>query len=122
MEGVRRPPGSLLLDRRPRTFHAGSLGNRLGAAADQSSLLQRGLGGSVGGPGRLGKVNVVPLDFEGRPAEEPVVLAWMPAAALYFTDPDGNLFEFISMLPDPPRPDLGVVSWSEWRRVHSAPA
>jgi lactoylglutathione lyase len=41
------------------------------------------------------------------------VLAWMPAASIYFLDPDGNLPEFISM-PDAPRPDLGVVPWNDW--------
>ncbi len=49
------------------------------------------------------------------PAEEPVVLAWMPAASLYFRDPDGNMLELLSMLPDPPQPELGIVSWSRWR-------
>jgi lactoylglutathione lyase len=66
---------------------------------------------------RLRAANVVPLDFSQQPTSEPVVLAWMPAAALYFTDPDGNLLEFISMLPQSPRPDLGVVSWSDWLRM-----
>jgi len=35
---------------------------------------------------------------------------------VYFDDPDGHSLEFISMLDEPPRPDLGFVSWSEWRR------
>ena len=38
----------------------------------------------------------------------------MPATAVYFRDPDNNLLEFIAMLPDPPRPDLGVLPWSDW--------
>jgi len=42
------------------------------------------------------------------------VLAWMPAVSVYFHDPDGNLLELLSMLPDVPRPELGVVSWSRW--------
>ena len=42
---------------------------------------------------RLRAANVVPLDFEGRPTDAPVVLAWMPAASVYFRDPDGNLIE-----------------------------
>jgi len=29
---------------------------------------------------------------------------------------DENLLEFIAMLPDPPRPEAGVVRWSEWRK------
>jgi lactoylglutathione lyase len=38
---------------------------------------------------RLRAANVVPLDFWGQPTDEPVVLGWMPAASLYFRDPDG---------------------------------
>ena len=65
-------------------------------------------------PARLRSAGVTPLDFAGMPADEPVVLAWMPALSLYFRDPDGNLLEFLAMLPDAPRPDLGVVPWSQW--------
>jgi catechol 2,3-dioxygenase-like lactoylglutathione lyase family enzyme len=64
---------------------------------------------------KLTAAHVVPRDFDGSPTEEPVVLAWMPAAAVYFHDPDGNLLEFLTMLPEPPRPELGVVSWSNWK-------
>jgi lactoylglutathione lyase len=69
-------------------------------------------------PARLRATHAVPLDFDGEPADEPVVLAWMPAASLYFRDPDGNLLEFLSMLPDAPQPELGVISWSRWRSAN----
>jgi lactoylglutathione lyase len=65
-------------------------------------------------PARLREAGVVPLDFSGRPTDEPVVLAWMPAASLYFRDPDGNMLELLSMLPDPAQPELGIVSWKCW--------
>ena len=65
-------------------------------------------------PARLRAAGVEPLDFDGSPTGEPVVLAWMPAASLYIRDPDGNLLEFLAMLPDAPRPELGVVGWSRW--------
>ncbi len=65
-------------------------------------------------PARLRAASLVPLDFDGQPAEAPVVLAWMPAASLYFRDPDGNLLELLSMLPDAPQPERGIVSWSCW--------
>jgi lactoylglutathione lyase len=71
-------------------------------------------------PARLRAVNAVPLDFQGQPTEEPVVLAWMPAASLYFHDPDGNLLELLSMLPDTPRPELGVVNWSRWKQIRQS--
>ena len=65
-------------------------------------------------PERLKQAGIEARDFAGQLTEEPVVLAWMPAASVYFHDPDGNLLEFITMLPDGPRPDLGVLPWSKW--------
>jgi lactoylglutathione lyase len=70
----------------------------------------------VAAPARLRALGVEPLGFEREPVDEPVVLAWMPALSLYFHDPDGNLLEYLAMLPDSPRPDLGVVSYSQWQR------
>jgi lactoylglutathione lyase len=67
-------------------------------------------------PRRLRTVDVVPRDFAENPTDEPVVLAWMPAASLYFHDPDGNLLEFLAMLPGAPEPDLGVIGWTDWTR------
>lgn len=67
-------------------------------------------------PRRLREAGAAPLDFEGRPTDEPVVLAWMPSASLYFRDPDGNLLEFLAMLADAPEPELGVIGWSEWTK------
>lgn len=63
---------------------------------------------------KLREAGVTPLDFDGNPATDPVVLAWMPAAAVYFHDPDGNLLEFLSMLQEAPKPELGVLSYKEW--------
>jgi lactoylglutathione lyase len=68
----------------------------------------------VGAPRALRSAGITPLDFDGRPAEDPVVLAWMPAASVYFRDPDGHLLEYIAMLSDDARPDDGVVTWREW--------
>lgn len=51
--------------------------------------------------------------------DEPVVLAWMPAASVSFDDPDGHSLEFIAPLDDPPRPDLGTVSLSQWRGMQA---
>ncbi len=66
-------------------------------------------------PQALRAAGIVPLDFDGQPTDEPVVLAWMPAASVYFRDPDGHLLEYIAMLSDEPRPDRGIVPWREWR-------
>ena len=68
----------------------------------------------------LQSCGITPLDFVGAPAGEPVVLAWMPAVSIYFRDPDGHMLEYICMLPDDPRPELGVVNWSQWRNRSTA--
>lgn len=75
-------------------------------------------------PSRLRKAGIQPRDLAGVPTDEPDVLAWMPAAAVYFRDPDNNLLEFITMLPDRPEPDLGVLPWSDWirRKTQLSPA
>lgn len=57
---------------------------------------------------------VAPLSFFGEPASEPSVIGWMPAAAVYFRDPDGHQLEYLAMLDERPRADLGVVPWSQW--------
>ena len=64
----------------------------------------------------LRAAGLTPQSGSGVPIDEPIVLAWMPAASVYFDDPDGHSLEFVSMLKETPRPDLGQVSWSEWRR------
>jgi lactoylglutathione lyase len=68
----------------------------------------------VAAPRALKAAGIVPLDFDGAPADEPVVIAWMPAVATYFHDPDGNLLEYIAMLPQEPRPEMGVLPWHLW--------
>jgi lactoylglutathione lyase len=66
-------------------------------------------------PERLRAEGVTPLSFFGEETSEPDVLAWMPAAAVYFEDPDGHLLEYLAMLDTDPRPEAGIVGWSEWR-------
>jgi lactoylglutathione lyase len=79
--------------------------------------LQASLEDILTAPERLRSAGVTPLGGRREPIHEPIVFAWMPAASVFFDDPDGNLLEYISMLPDPPRPELGIVSWSEWQTV-----
>jgi hypothetical protein len=38
----------------------------------------------------------------------------MPAAAVYFRDPDGHMLEYLTMLEGPARPELGIVPWSQF--------
>ena len=44
-----------------------------------------------------------------------MVFAWMPAISIYFNDPDNHSLEFISMLPGEPKPELGIISYEEWK-------
>jgi lactoylglutathione lyase len=64
---------------------------------------------------RLRQVGVTPLSFFAAETNEPSVIGWMPAAAVYFRDPDGHLLEYLAMLDAAPRPDLGILTWSEWQ-------
>lgn len=63
----------------------------------------------------LAERNLSAFNFLMDGTNQPMVFAWMPAISIYFHDPDGHLLEFIAMLPDPPRPELGVVSWEDWQ-------
>jgi lactoylglutathione lyase len=64
----------------------------------------------------LRSAGVTPLSFFGAETDEPSVLGWMPAAAVYFRDPDGHMLEYLAMLDESPRPEVGVVSWTEWAK------
>ena len=65
-------------------------------------------------PDRLRAAGVIPLSFFGAETSEPDVLAWMPAAAVYFRDHDGHLLEYLAMLDEEPRPSAGVLPYSQW--------
>ena len=62
----------------------------------------------------LRTLGVTPLSFHGSETTEPSVIGWMPAAAVYFRDPDGNLLEYLAMLDEPGDPERGITTWSEW--------
>jgi lactoylglutathione lyase len=51
---------------------------------------------------------------DARQTTEPSVIDWMPAAAVYFRDPDGHLIEYLAMLDEPARPERGIMPWSVW--------
>jgi catechol 2,3-dioxygenase-like lactoylglutathione lyase family enzyme len=76
----------------------------------------------IAAPQALRAVGIVPLDFDDRPTDQPIVFAWMPAASVFFRDPDGNLLEFIAMLPHEPRPEHGIVTWEAWQLMCDGPA
>ena len=64
-------------------------------------------------PEALRAQGVEPLSFFGEPADEPSVIGWMPAAAVYFRDPDEHMIEYLAMLEGVPKPELGIVPWSQ---------
>jgi lactoylglutathione lyase len=76
----------------------------------------------LGAPERLRSLGVTPLSFFGDETSEPSVIGWMPAAAVYFRDPDRHQLEYLSMLGEPPRPEAGIVPYSEWVDQESKPA
>ncbi|UAL48873.1 VOC family protein [Sutcliffiella horikoshii] len=53
----------------------------------------------------------------GLDASQPVVHAWMPAACYYFSDPDGNSLEYLALIDQEPKPELGVLHLSEWEKA-----
>ncbi|WP_342554598.1 VOC family protein [Paenibacillus sp. FSL R7-0652] len=56
-------------------------------------------------------------NFQDDDIGELYVFGWMPAVSVYFADPDGHSLEFIAVLPDEARPELGLVPWSEWEKL-----
>jgi lactoylglutathione lyase len=70
-------------------------------------------------PERLRARGIEPLSFFGEPASEPSVIGWMPAAAIYFRDPDSHMLEYLAMLADSSQPELGIVPWSQYRASSS---
>jgi catechol 2,3-dioxygenase-like lactoylglutathione lyase family enzyme len=56
-----------------------------------------------------------PYNFLKDGTDQPMVFAWMPAVAIYFNDPDGHILEFIALLEGTGKPELGVITYNEWR-------
>ena len=69
---------------------------------------------ALGAPARLREHGVTPRSFFGEEADEPSVIGWMPAAAVYFRDPDGHQLEYLAMLDEAPRPEAGIVPYCAW--------
>jgi catechol 2,3-dioxygenase-like lactoylglutathione lyase family enzyme len=63
----------------------------------------------------LQRLDLKPYNFLQDGTARPMVFAWMPALSLYFRDPDGHELEFIAILEGEGRPDLGILSYEEWK-------
>ena len=61
--------------------------------------------------------NIEPRPDFGLEPIEPIIHTWMPAASVYFYDPDGNSLEFIHVLSDEPNKELNVMYLSEWQKL-----
>ena len=88
-----------------------------GAAPQRVSLhlaFRASVADVLGACDRLRAAGVTPLSFSAEETDEPSVIGWMPAAAVFFRDPDDHLLEYLAMLDAAPRPDLGILSWSQW--------
>ena len=72
------------------------------------------VGDVLDAPSRLRRLGVTPLSFHAEETSEPSVIGWMPAAAVYFRDPDGHLLELLAMLDAAPDPDRRILTWSDW--------
>ena len=55
-----------------------------------------------------------PYNFLKDESTQPMVFAWMPALAIYFDDPDGNVLEFIAPLPGKSWPEGGIMTYLDW--------
>ena len=81
--------------------------------------LRTSLADVLGACAALRAAGITPLSFFGDETDEPSVIGWMPAAAVYFRDPDGHMLEYLAMLDAATSAQDGIVPWSQWS---SAPA
>jgi len=65
----------------------------------------------------LSERKLKPYNFLKDGTQQPMVFAWMPAIAIYFDDPDGNVLEFIAVLDGPSRPELGIITYDAWLKI-----
>lgn len=68
---------------------------------------------------RLNQAGIATYDFWKASTTEPFVFGWMPAAAIYFDDPDGNWMELIAALPGDAYPEKPVISLADWIGLQS---
>ena len=70
---------------------------------------------------RLEEQGIEFRDFFQQRTTTPTVFGFIPAASIYFDDPDGHVLELLAPIAGAPRPDLTAVSWAEWTRAMAGP-
>lgn len=70
-------------------------------------------------PARLRAAGVTPRDFSGNPSDEPVVLAWMPAASLFSAIRTATFSSFVQCCLTPLNPIC--YGWPRQQRRGRAP-
>jgi catechol 2,3-dioxygenase-like lactoylglutathione lyase family enzyme len=63
--------------------------------------------------------NIKSWNFLNDGTDGPMVFVWMPAIAIYFSDPDGHELEFIGVLNGESKSDKEkrVVTYEEWLKI-----
>lgn len=56
---------------------------------------------------------ITPLSFYNLETMQPSVIGWIPAATIFFRDPDGHL-SHNGIYPNEPDPNVGIIPLSEW--------
>lgn len=129
-DGLGLQPAHLEAGRQAAFFWIGATGNAMlglwsGGFGPQRLTLHTAFRVSIedvmAAPRALRAAGITPLDFNGRPTDQPIVFAWMPAASVFFRDPDGHLLEYIAMLPHEARPEHGIVPWWMWELICCGP-
>lgn len=68
----------------------------------------------------LRSLDIEPAASFGKEPLEPMVHTWMPAASIYFGDPDRNSLELIAWLDGEPTVTEEVPYLSEWEQMYNA--
>ncbi|WP_296378145.1 VOC family protein [Winogradskyella sp.] len=63
--------------------------------------------------------NIKSWNFLNDGSEGPMVFVWMPAIAIYFSDPDGHELEFIGVLEGKTKSneENRIVTYDEWLKI-----
>lgn len=64
-------------------------------------------------PRVLRSKGITPLNMLGEETDDPTVISLILSVSMYFHDPDGHLLEYVALLDEEPRPNLGIVTQNQ---------